>query len=192
MDFRRLLRQARSRASERHPKRPQIGALLLAALVDPPTPGRALHDATEDLLLLCARSGRPLEERSFPCKAVMPNLPESARVGRRRRAGSRDPARASPAASTSASGSEKSIPNTRRKTAGGEWEDKPNFFDVTVWGARGEACAEHLTKGSPAAIDGRLEWREWEAQDGAKWQAVTILAASVQFLSSRDREAASA
>ncbi len=82
--------------------------------------------------------------------------------------------------------------NTRRKTAGGEWEDKPNFFDVTVWGARGEACAEHLTKGLPGAIDGRLEWREWEAQEGAKWQAVTILADSVQFLSSRDREAASA
>ena len=57
--------------------------------------------------------------------------------------------------------------NTRRKNnATGEWEDKPNFFDVTVWGAQGENCARYLAKGRPIALDGRLEWREWEDQDG--------------------------
>jgi single-strand DNA-binding protein len=76
--------------------------------------------------------------------------------------------------------------NSRRKQ-GDEWVDKPNFFDVTVWGAQGENCAKYLTKGRPCAIDGRLDWREWEAKDGSgKRQGVQIIADSVQFLGSRD------
>lgn len=81
--------------------------------------------------------------------------------------------------------------NTRRKDqASGEWVDKANYFNVTVWGAQGENAARYLSKGRPVAIDGRLEWREWEAQDGAKRQAVDIIADSVQFLGSRDQAAA--
>ncbi len=77
--------------------------------------------------------------------------------------------------------------NSRRKDASGNWVDKPNFFDVTVWGAQGENCAQYLSKGRPVAIDGRLEWREWEAQDGSgKRQAIDIIADSVQFLGGRD------
>jgi len=77
--------------------------------------------------------------------------------------------------------------NTRRKdNSTGEWVDKPNFFDVTVWGAQGENCAQYLSKGRPVAVDGRLEWREWDTQDGQKRQAVEIIADSVQFLGSRD------
>jgi single-strand DNA-binding protein len=76
--------------------------------------------------------------------------------------------------------------NTRQKDqATGEWGDKPNYFDVTVWGNQGESCATYLSKGRPVGIDGRLDWREWEAQDGTKRQAVEIIAESVQFLGSR-------
>jgi single-strand DNA-binding protein len=76
--------------------------------------------------------------------------------------------------------------NSRRKDgASGEWVDKPNYFDVTVWGAQGENCANYLSKGRPVAVEGRLDWREWEAQDGSKRQAVEIIANSVQFLGSR-------
>ena len=76
--------------------------------------------------------------------------------------------------------------NTRRKDAAtGEWTEKPNYFDVTVWGNQGESCAQYLAKGRPVGIDGRLEWREWEAQDGTKRQAVEIVADSVQFLGGR-------
>jgi single-strand DNA-binding protein len=77
--------------------------------------------------------------------------------------------------------------NTRRKNgATGEWEDKPNYFDVKVWGAQGENCQRFLSKGRPVAVQGRLEWREWETQDGQKRQAVDIIAESVQFLGGRD------
>ena len=76
--------------------------------------------------------------------------------------------------------------NSRRKDGQtGEWVDKPNYFDVTVWGAQGENCANYLSKGRPVAIEGRLDWREWE-KDGVKRQTVEIIANSVQFLGSRD------
>jgi len=77
--------------------------------------------------------------------------------------------------------------NSRRKNENGEWVDKPNYFDVTVWGAQGENCSTYLSKGRPVAIDGRLDWREWDASDGSgKRQTVEIIADSVQFLGSRD------
>ncbi len=77
--------------------------------------------------------------------------------------------------------------NTRRKdNATGQWTEKPNYFDVTVWGQQGENCARYLSRGRPVAVDGRLEWREWETQDGQKRQAVDIIADSVQFLGGRD------
>ena len=76
--------------------------------------------------------------------------------------------------------------NSRRKDQSGNWVDKPNYFDVTVWGAQGENCANYLSKGRPVAIEGRLDWREWEAKDGGKRQAVQIVANTVQFLGSRD------
>jgi single-strand DNA-binding protein len=75
--------------------------------------------------------------------------------------------------------------NARRKDESGQWVDKPNYFSVTVWGQQGENCAQYLAKGRPVAIDGRLDWREWETQDGAKREAVEIVADSVQFLGSR-------
>jgi single-strand DNA-binding protein len=76
--------------------------------------------------------------------------------------------------------------NTRRKdNATGQWTEKPNYFDITVWGAQGENCAQYLAKGRPVGIDGRLEWREWDAQDGTKRQAVEVVADTVQFLGGR-------
>jgi single-strand DNA-binding protein len=76
--------------------------------------------------------------------------------------------------------------NTRRKDGTGNWVDKPNYFDVTVWGAQGENCAQYLSKGRPVAVDGRLEWREYTDREGNKRQAVDIIADSVQFLGSRE------
>jgi len=77
--------------------------------------------------------------------------------------------------------------NGRKKDPdSGQWVDKPNYFDVTVFGAQGENCAQYLSKGRPVAVEGRLNWREWEAQDGGKRQSVDIIADTVQFLGSRD------
>jgi single-strand DNA-binding protein len=77
--------------------------------------------------------------------------------------------------------------NTRRKdNATGEWTDKPNYFDVAVFGNQAENCAQYLSKGRPVAVDGRLDWQEWEAQDGTKRSKVEVIAETVQFLGGRE------
>ncbi len=77
--------------------------------------------------------------------------------------------------------------NTRRKDVqSGDWVDKPNYFDVTIFGAQGENCNRFLSKGRPVCVDGRLEWREFTDNAGNKRQAVEIIADAVQFLGSRD------
>ena len=70
--------------------------------------------------------------------------PELRATGRRHQ---RVPACASP--STTAS----------RTATTGEWGDKPNYFDVDVFGAQGERCAQYLAKGRQVAVEGRLRWR---------------------------------
>ena len=75
--------------------------------------------------------------------------------------------------------------NSRRRDESGQWVDKPNYFSVSVFGNQAESCAQYLSKGRPVAVDGRLEWREWQQQDGTKREAVEVVADSVQFLGSR-------
>jgi single-strand DNA-binding protein len=72
--------------------------------------------------------------------------------------------------------------NSSYKDASGQWVEKPNFFDVVVWGPQGENCARYLTKGRQVAVDGRLDQRSWEAQDGSKRSKVEIIADVVMFI----------
>ena len=58
----------------------------------------------------------------------------------------------------------------------GERDERPNYFDVSVFGPSGEACARFLAKGRPIAVDGRLEWHEWTTADGEQRQAVREMA----------------
>jgi len=76
--------------------------------------------------------------------------------------------------------------NDRRKNQStGEWEDVPNFVDVTVFGARAEALSRFLNKGSKVAIEGKLRWSQWE-RDGEKRSKLEVVADEIEFLSSRD------
>jgi single-strand DNA-binding protein len=76
--------------------------------------------------------------------------------------------------------------NSRRRDESGQWVDKPNYFDVSVFGNQAESCTQYLAKGRPVGVDGRLDWREWDATDGSgKRQAVQIIADTIQFLGSR-------
>ncbi len=65
---------------------------------------------------------------------------------------------------------------------GDVYKERPHYFDVHVFGARGESVERNLRKSSRVALAGRLDWREWETTDGNKRQAVSIVADSVQFL----------
>ena len=75
--------------------------------------------------------------------------------------------------------------NGRQQDDAGNWVDKPNFFDVKVFGRQAETLAQHLQKGRRIGVDGRLDWRSWEAQDGTKRSKVDVVAQNVQFLDSR-------
>lgn len=64
----------------------------------------------------------------------------------------------------------------RRRKNGDEYVDETSYFDITAWQGLGELCAKKLEKGSAITVQGRLDWREWEAEDGSKRQAVQIVA----------------
>jgi single-strand DNA-binding protein len=71
--------------------------------------------------------------------------------------------------------------NSSRRDPDGNYTDRPNFFDVSIYGASAESVNRYMRKGSRVALDGRLEWREWET-DNQKRQAVSIVADTIQFL----------
>jgi single-strand DNA-binding protein len=75
--------------------------------------------------------------------------------------------------------------NGRAQDGAGNWVDKPNFFDVKVFGNQAEFLSQHLAKGRRIGVDGRLDWSSWEGQDGGKRSKVEVVAQSVQFLDSR-------
>jgi single-strand DNA-binding protein len=72
--------------------------------------------------------------------------------------------------------------NGTRRDADGEYHERPHYFDVAVFAGRAETVCRYLHKGSRLAIDGRLEWREWETAEQQRRQAVSVVAESVEFL----------
>lgn len=75
--------------------------------------------------------------------------------------------------------------SSRSRDESGNWGDKSNYFDVTVFGRQAQTAADYLAKGRRIGVDGRLSWREWQAQDGTKRQAVEVIANDLFFLDSR-------
>jgi single-strand DNA-binding protein len=71
----------------------------------------------------------------------------------------------------------------RKFKQGDEWKDDVCFVDITVWGKQGENCAEYLSKGRPAFIEGFLKFSTWES-DGQKRNKLEVVANTVQFLGS--------
>lgn len=72
--------------------------------------------------------------------------------------------------------------NGRRKDADGSYQPKPAFFNVSAFGALAANVARYTHRGSRVAIDGRLEWSEWETAEGSKRQAVDVIASRIEFL----------
>ena len=74
--------------------------------------------------------------------------------------------------------------NERRKnTQTGDWEDRPNYFNMKMLGERGEKIAQYLTKGKKVAIVGRLEYRAWENKEGDKRSTVEVVVEDLEFMS---------
>jgi single-strand DNA-binding protein len=69
-----------------------------------------------------------------------------------------------------------------RRDEKGAYCEKSNFFEVSVFGAQAENVQRYTRKGNQVAIDGRLEWSEWETYDQQKRERVSIIADTVKFL----------
>ena len=60
--------------------------------------------------------------------------------------------------------------------------EEVDFFDISAWRELGETIANYKKKGDPILLEGRLQYRTWEAQDGSKRSKVDVVADNVQFL----------
>lgn len=60
--------------------------------------------------------------------------------------------------------------------------EEVDFFNISAWRDLGERVANYMSKGSPVLVEGRLQYRTWEAQDGSKRSAVDVVADRVEFL----------
>lgn len=81
--------------------------------------------------------------------------------------------------------------SSRQKTGENLYEDRPNYFDITVWGGQGENVARYLERGRKIGVVGQLRWREWDEKDtdgqptGRKRSTVEIVADQVEFLDTK-------
>ena len=74
--------------------------------------------------------------------------------------------------------------NERRKNPqSGEWEDRANFFDCSVFGKRAESLSRILHKGMKCCIEGKLRWSQWNDKNGQKRSKVEIIVDEIEFMS---------
>jgi len=74
--------------------------------------------------------------------------------------------------------------NEKYKNSEGDFVERTDFFDITVWGPQGENCGKYLEKGRPVLVEGRLRLDTWENDQGEKRSKVKVIADRVQFLGS--------
>ena len=74
--------------------------------------------------------------------------------------------------------------NGRRKNQSGEWEDKPNFIDCTMFGDKCLKLQQYMTKGTKLAVAGELDFQSWQAEDGSKRSKLGVVVRDLSFMSS--------
>ena len=66
----------------------------------------------------------------------------------------------------------------------GQWEDRPNFIDCTMFGARAESVSRFLGKGTKVCIEGKLRWSQWDdRKTGEKRSKVEVIVDEIEFMS---------
>ena len=86
----------------------------------------------------------------------------------------RDPELRATASGTAVLGFSVAVNDRRKNQQTGVWEDHPNYIDCTVFGARAEALANILHKGSGVTVQGKLRWSEWE-REGQKRSKIEVV-----------------
>ncbi len=76
--------------------------------------------------------------------------------------------------------------NNRKRGDNGEWEDQTEWFNIRLFGDTAEKLSQYITKGKPIYVEGRLQTRTWDDQEGVKRTSIEVLANSIQLLGGRD------
>lgn len=71
------------------------------------------------------------------------------------------------------------------KNKDGEIVESTCFIDIVVWGRQAETCNEFLHKGSPAIVEGKLQYESWENDEGQRRSRIRVVASRVQFVGGR-------
>ena len=101
----------------------------------------------------------------------------------------RDPELRAPAGGTQVLSFGVAVNDRRRNAQTGEWEDYPNFVDCTMFGTRAEAVSRFLAKGNKVAIEGKLRYSQWQAQDGSNRSKLEVIVDQVEFMSTGNGQA---
>lgn len=72
------------------------------------------------------------------------------------------------------------------KSKAGEWEDRTEWHNVTVWGRLAEISGEYLSKGKPVYIEGRLQTRKWQDREGVDRYTTEVVAEKMQMLGGKN------
>lgn len=75
--------------------------------------------------------------------------------------------------------------NSSYKNQEGQQKDEVTFVDVVLWGRQAETCKEHLSKGAPVFVEGKLKLEQWETKEGEKKTKLKVQADRVQFLNGK-------
>ena len=78
--------------------------------------------------------------------------------------------------------------NRNYKDAQGERQEETEWFRIVAWGQQAEFAAEYLRKGGKVYVEGRLQTRQWEGQDGQKRYTTELVANTIQNLERRPRD----
>lgn len=77
------------------------------------------------------------------------------------------------------------VNNRRRNQQTNEWEDQTEWFNILIWGDQAERVSQYITKGKQLYIEGRLQTRSWDDDQGQKHYMTEVVAQTVQLLGSR-------
>jgi len=78
--------------------------------------------------------------------------------------------------------------NERYKNRDGEQVERTCFVDVDAWGRQADLCSRYLSKGSPVLLEGRLEFRRWQTEDGQSRSKHSVRVDRIAFLDSKPAE----
>ena len=70
----------------------------------------------------------------------------------------------------------------RKYRQGDEMKEEVTFINIVVFGKQADTCGQYLNKGNPVLVEGRLQERRWETEDGQKRSKHEVVAQTVRFL----------